>query len=239
VLSVFGCCSFLLLLSYTTSVWYYLACTCVIAAALDLMASRLCTHVWLRWSRLGFAFAALFAAPFANWPAITERQTNVDIAARTVAARAPADDLVLVVPWPFGVTFQRYYRGEARWLTIPNIADHRVHRYDLVKTKMIVARPIADLEQAMRSTLGSGNRVWFVGGLNLPPPEEGPWMLPPAPASRFKWDNRAYTAAWWQQLSVFAATHAESVESIPLPQAESTRTNELEQTSLAVVQGWH
>ena len=238
-ISLVGCYAFLRLLSYTTSVWYYLACIGLMAAALDLVASRVCTPPWLRWVRLGFAMGALIAAPFANWSAITERQTNVDVAARTVAARAERGDLVLVAPWPFGITFQRYYRGTAPWMTIPNIADHQVHRYDLMKLKMLSPRPIDDVAEAIRATLSSGNRVWFVGGVNLPPPEEGPMLLPPAPASRFKWDNRAYTAAWWQQLSVFAVTHAKSVDSTPLPLPPSVRINDLEQTSLAVAQGWH
>jgi hypothetical protein len=239
VLSVVGCYLFLRVLSYTTSVWYYLAFICVVAAALDLIASNLCIADWLRLFRLGFGSAALIAAPFANWSAIIERQTNVDLAAQIVSTRAAAHDLVVVVPWPFGVSFQRYYHGPAPWTTIPNINEHRVHRYDLIKAKMMTSHPIDDLTETVRTTLGAGNRVWFVGGLNLPRPEEGPMILPPAPASRFKWDNRAYTASWWQQLSVFAVVHANKVDSISLSQPESTRINELEQTSLTMVEGWH
>jgi hypothetical protein len=189
--------------------------------------------------RLGFGSAALIAAPFADWPAVTERLTNVDVAAQTVTARVAPSDLILVVPWQFGIPFQRYYSGPATWVTIPNISDHQVHRYDLVKAKMISARPIDDLTEAVRMTLASGNRVWIVGGLNLPRPEEGAMILPPAPASRFKWDNRAYTASWWQQLSVFAVVHANKVDSVPLPQPGSSQISELEQTSLTMVEGWH
>jgi hypothetical protein len=181
----------------------------------------------------------LIAAPFADWSAITERQTNVDFAARTVAARAAPGDLVIVTPWQFGIPFQRYYCGTAPWMTIPSIADHRVHRYDLMKAKMISQDPIDDLGRAIGMTLVSGSRVWFVGGLNLPPPEDSPMVLPPAPASRFKWDNRAYTASWWQQLSVFAISHANKVDEVSLSQPESLQINELERTSLTVVQGWH
>ena len=238
VLSVTGCYLFLRVLSYTTSVWYYLAFTCVVAAALDIIASSLCTADWLRLFRLAFGSAALITAPFADWSAITERQTTVDVVAQTVTARAASSDLVVVVPWQFGVPFQRYYHGTTPWITIPSIADHQVHRYDLMKAKMISTHPIDDLVAAVRTTLGSGNRVWFVGGLNLPPPNEGPMVLPPAPGSRFKWDNRAYTASWWQQLSVFAVVHANKVEPIPLPQPGSSRINELEQTSLTMIEGW-
>jgi len=237
--ALFGCYAFLRILSYTTSNWYYLAFVCVVAAVLDLIASVLCTTDWLRLLRIGIGVAAFIAAPFADWSAITERQTNVDLAAQIVTQRAGANDLALVAPWPFGIPFNHYYHGAARWMTIPNIEDHRVHRYDLVKAKMISDHPIDDLTEAIRATLTSGNRVWFVGGLNLPRPEEGPMVLSPAPASRFKWDNRAYTAAWWQQLSVVAALHANKVDSIPLSQSDSARINDLEQTSLSVVEGWH
>jgi hypothetical protein len=238
-LGIIGYYLFLRVLSYTTSAWYYLAMTCLIAVALDLIVSSLCQAIWSRLTRLGFALAALITAPFADWSAITERQTNVDVAARAVAAQAAPSDLIVVVPWQFGIPFNRYYRGSAPWMTIPNITDHRVHRYDLIKAKMISTHPIDDLTEAIQTTLASRNRVWFVGGLNLPRPEEGPMILTPAPASRFQWDNRAYTASWWQQLSVFSVVHATKVDAVPLSLPQSTRINELEQTSLAVVQGWH
>ena len=230
--------AFLRVLSYATSAWHYLALICLIAAALDLAAARLCAADWLRWVRLGFGLTALIAAPFADWASIIERQTNIDIIARTVAARAAPSDLIVVAPWQFGVAFQHYYRGPASWVTIPEIADHQLHRYDLMKIKMISTSPIDDLAKAVRATLVSGNRVWFVGGLNLPPPEEGPMMLPPAPGSRFKWDNRAYTASWWQQLSVSAVLHVKRVDSVTLPAPEPTRINYLEEAPLTVVQGW-
>jgi hypothetical protein len=237
VLSIVGYYTFLRVLSYATSEWYYLALICVLAAAFDLMASLLCAATWLRFTRLGFGLMALIAAPFADWSAITERQTTIDVVAQTVAARAAPSDLIVVVPWQFGVPFQRYYRGTAPWLTIPSIADHQVHRYDLMKAKMVSTHPIDDLVTAFRTTLGSGNRVWFVGGLNLPPPQEGPMVLPPAPASRFKWDNRPYTASWWQQLSIFAIQHASKVDWVDLTPGESIRTNYLEDVPLTVVQG--
>lgn len=236
--SLVGYYAFLRMLSYLARDWYYLALICVIAAALDLVAACLCTVPWLRLVRLGFGLIALIAAPFADWSAIIERQTNIDIVARTVAVQAAPTDLIVVTPWVFGVTFQHYYHGPASWVTIPSIADHQVHRYDLIKLKMISTNPIDDLAKAVRATLVSGNRVWFVNGLNLPPPGEGPWILPPAPGSRFEWDNRAYTASWWQQLSVFAVLHAKRVDSVALPIPESTQINYLEEAPLTVVEGW-
>ena len=238
-MSLIGCYAFLRILSYTTSNWYYLAFISTVAAALDLTASILCRSNWLRLCRVVIAAAVLAIAPVADWSAITERQTNVDLAGRAVTERASPHDLVLVVPWQFGIPFNRYYHGSAHWTTIPKIEDHAVHRYDLLKAKMLSDHPIDDLTEMIRLALSSGNRVWLVGGLNLPRPEEGPMTLPPAPASRFAWDNRAYTAAWWQQVSVFIALHADKVDPITLPQSEAVQVNELEQTSLVAVEGWH
>jgi len=48
---------------------------------------------------------------------------------------------------------------------------------------MISTNPIHDLTEAVRATLVSGNRVWFVNGLDLPPPDEGPWIF--AASARF------------------------------------------------------
>jgi hypothetical protein len=238
-MSLIGCYAFLRILSYTTSNWYYLAFICVVAAALDLTASILCRSNLLRLCRVVIAAAVLAIAPVADWSAISERQTNVDLAGRAVSERAAPQDLVLVVPWQFGIPFNRYYHGSAHWTTIPKIEDHAVHRYDLLKAKMLSDHPIDDLTEMIRLALSSGNRVWLVGGLNLPRTEEGPMTLPPAPASRFAWDNRAYTAAWWQQVSVFIALHADKVDPITLPQSESMHINELEQTSLVAAEGWH
>jgi Dolichyl-phosphate-mannose-protein mannosyltransferase len=227
---------FLRVLGYTTSTWYYLALICVIIASLDLIASKLCTTTWLRLARIGFAVAALIIAPFANWSAIMERLTNIDIVAQTVATEAKTNDLIIVTPWQFGISFQRYYHGPARWVTIPNITDHQLHRYDLVKAKMLSDRPIDDSTEAIRKTLLGGNRVWFAPGINLPDPGKGPLILPPAPASRFGWDCRAYVAGWWQQLSIFALSHAKSVNSVDL--TDSGRVNDLEQLELTTLQGW-
>ena len=72
------------------------------------------------------------------------RQTNADLVAQTVTRGAAPGDLVLVNPWYDGISFGRYYRGKAPWITLPEMTDHRYHRYDLLKIKMASPRPIND-----------------------------------------------------------------------------------------------
>ena len=53
------------------------------------------------------------------------RFTNVDLIAQRLRTTASAEDIVLVISWPNGVSFERYYRGAAQWLTVPPLGITR------------------------------------------------------------------------------------------------------------------
>lgn len=137
------------------------------------------------------------------------RMTNVDKVAEKVAAEAKPKDLVLVNYWFFGVSFQRYYKGQARWMTMPAMADHRFHRYDLLKARMAADDPNRDVRRAIRRTLRSGRRVWVVGTLDAPPPGQPPLAVPPAPGAPTGWQDAPYCLSWSQQLAVYLEAHAQ------------------------------
>jgi hypothetical protein len=227
---------FLQLLSYLPRSWYYVALLSLLAVALDALAVTCSDLRWIRTGRVAFAAAALAILPFNAWPKIMERQTNVDIISRKLSEVAKNSDLIVVAPWQYGITFNRYYRGAAPWITLPAIDEHRVHRYDLLQQKMASPHPIDDVLGIVRNTLASGNRVWFVGGIRLPQPGERPRSLPPAPATGFGWDNVAYSESWREQLGAFVRAHAERGQSVPLSGAGPV--NDFENVSLAVAQGW-
>src|SRR5262249_11862248 len=63
------------------------------------------------------------------------RQSNMDLIVSVLHERADARDLIIVQPWTFGVSFDRQYAGSTPWTTVPPLADHRFHRYDLFKAK--------------------------------------------------------------------------------------------------------
>jgi hypothetical protein len=141
-----------------------------------------------------------------------------------------------VSPWQLGISLNRYYQGETRWVTLPLITDHRIHRYDLFKAKMISSAPIDDVLDLISHTLRSGNRVWFVGGISLLRDGEAALSLPPAPNSKFGWNNITYMGSWIQQLSAFIRAHATQGMSASPP---ATRpVNIVEDVPLVVVQGW-
>jgi hypothetical protein len=236
VIATVGYYLFLHLLNYLARPWYFLALLSILAVSLDGLAARLLSFKWIRLSRLLFALAALAILPFYVWPKIIERQSNIDVVAKRVTELAKPVDLIVVAPWQYGISFNRYYKGAARWITLPKIADLRFHRYDLFREKMVSPHPIDDVLEEVQRGLAAGNRVWFVGGLTQLQENDVPRFLSPAPDPTSGWDNRAYNRSWLEQLSAFVRAHGEHGQTVPLP--STSPVNELENVPLMVVDGW-
>jgi hypothetical protein len=164
------------------------------------------------------------------------RQTNVDLVARAIERSAAPGDLVLVNPWYDGISFRRYYHGPAAWITLPEIADHRFHRYDLLKIRMASDRPIDDVLSRLGATLAAGHRVWIVGGIHLLKPGRRPPSLPPAPRSPWGWFDVPYAVVWSQQTGAYLQAHATRVTPIDVPTPGPV--SDYERLRLLVFEGW-
>ncbi len=101
-------------------------------------------------------------------------------------------------------------------MTIPRIAEHRMHRFDLVKEKMQEADALKDVRRAMRRTLARGGSIWVVGYLQEPPTTSPLW-LPPAPQSPWGWRDGPYANAWTQQLTQFLEESTDRKRRILIP----------------------
>lgn len=226
---------FLKTLGYRPRAWYYVPLMVLLAGALD--------AVWARSGgrRLAAVRAAAVVLVVAAqcvplWQQATLRQTNVDLVAAQVAAAAAPDDLVVVNSWYYGVSFNRYYTGQARWLTLPDIPDHRVHRYDLLKARMVSRFPIDDVLGTIAAALRSGHRVWLVGGADWPRPGETVQALPPAPFTPEGWHDWPYATSWSRQLGAYLESHAGHLTPVAVPVVD--RVSALEHLPLVVVAGW-
>jgi hypothetical protein len=228
---------FLHLLSYLARSWYYLALLSTLAVLLDGLCIALRDVSWIRIGRLVCAAIALVVLPINAWSTIVQRQTNIDIAATKLTELAKRDDLIVVAPWQYGITFTRYYHGDTPWITLPTMSDLRVHRYDLMFEKMMAEHPIDDVLDAIKRTLERGSRVWFVGGIRPPPTGMNPLELPPAPANAFGRDNVAYSRAWMEQMSVFVRAHSGRGQTIHAA-GSNEPVNQYEDVPLVVVDGW-
>lgn len=227
--------AFLRFVSYPSAPWHFLALITVLAALFDVFVANLSRIYWVRLTRLAFVIAALIALPFAAWPKIIERQTNIDVIARKLEKDVAPNDLIIVNPWYLGVTFNHYYHGSAPWITAPTISEHQTHRDDLMKAKMMAADPLRDVRDAIGRTLESGNRVWLVGGAAVPADLDRPPSLLPAPQSEFGWRPAPYLSAWSQELAAFVLKHSLQGE-IAMP--KSSNVNELENVPLWMAHGW-
>ena len=213
---------------------YFLALTCLVAIATDLIVANLCCYYWIRVARISLVIVAIFAMPIVIWPEIIKRQTNIDILAHELEQTATQQDLIVVNPSPLGVSFNWYYHGHARWVTLPELSEKRVHRYDLLKAKMEEPDPLSDLRSAISQTLQSGHRVWLVGGAR-PPEEDWPMSLPPAPNSEFGWSARAYSNVWSLQLGDFLRIHALKGDVVI---SHADNVSRIENIPLLVAEGW-
>ena len=215
---------------------YHLAILILLASVAELIVATLCRfQPWLRPARLLFVIALAISLPFFLWPKITQRETTVDLLAKNLERYAGADDLIVVNPWFLGPSFSWYYHGQTRWTTIPELSEKRIHRYDLIKTKMEQANAIADIRSAISETLRAGNRVWLLGGAQ-PSEEKGPLLLSPAPDPIFGWSSQAYTYAWSMQIGAFVQQHVVDGEVVIAP---AKNISSKENIPLLIARGWH
>jgi hypothetical protein len=209
VVALFTYYNFMRRLIYSPRPWYYLALIACAAALIDLLANLLCRSVRLRVARLVLVVAIVLVSAPAVWPKLFRAQSNVSAICRALGSQAGADDVIVVERWTVGVSFNWYYHGSTRWMTVPPVSDHRSHRYDLLKAKLSDPLPLRDLEETMRATLDCGHRVWVVteGDEN----KYWPTPLPttPAPDPRVGWNQWAYRRLWFEQLHAFLRAHSQ------------------------------
>ena len=224
------------ILSWFARPWHYLALIALVAVTLDCAIQFLAKSAWMRIVRLIVVIIIAGTLLIPAWQNVRVRQTNIDLVIQELERLASAEDFILVEPWVYGVTFNRYYRGAANWLTLPAIADHKVHRYDLVKAKMESSNPLDDIFHNVVKTLQSGNRVWVVGNIYFPESEAAVPSLPPAPNSRWGWSLAPYEQVWTLQVNYFLLTHGMSSQFVRIPVDDPV--SEFENSQLMVVQGW-
>jgi hypothetical protein len=191
-----------------------------------------------RW-RAGVA-AALAVGALAGSPAalgrITTRQSNVDLVADRIEGLAAPEDMVLLRSWTSAISFGRYYNGPAPVWTIPNVEDHRIHRYDLLRRKMEDDAPDADVLAAVERTLRGGHRVFLVGDFRPVRADPEIPRLEPAPHPRHGWYKVAYLWNWEDRVTQFVLRHA--IRFADATPASAQEIDRHERLPLRVAAGW-
>jgi hypothetical protein len=237
VISVIAYIFFIKILSYPTQSWYYLPLLAILIVIIDKAIDIVCKNNLSRRVIRIVCVLGVAAATFTNsWDAAHIRRTNMDVLATKLETLVGKNDLIVVTRHYYGISFARYYKGSVSWVTLPEIADHSGHRYDLVKNKMMESEPIKHLLQKTISTMQGGNNVWLVGGLDFLRPGEIPRELPPAPNSSYGWSEGAYLSAWSDMVAYTLQTYGQTLTFISIPVDDPV--SELENLPLMVVGGW-
>jgi hypothetical protein len=231
-----GFCIFLGLAQLPTQPWYFLPLMPFTAMCMDAaMAKWFAQHRAWGGALVGLICALSLPAALgqARW-----RQTNIDLLAAQLQEEAKPTDLIVVYPWYHGITFNRYYKGNTPWTTIPQISDLYVHRYDLVKEKLEAKQPIQPILNRISQALSAGNRLWIVGTLPVAAPDETgpPPDLPPAPEGPYGWSDVPYNYVWGRQMERFISAHGGQIELVPTNQEGTVSI--YENASLSVAKGW-
>ena len=212
--------AFLAALEYAPRPWYFLAMLAAAAVALDVRLSA--SPPW-RAVRLGAAVLAVLALALPATALARIRMTNVDLVEARIEAEAAPGDLVILTPWYMGISYLRYARGSTPWMTLPELPDRRIHRFDLLKARMAEPDPIADVLGAVERTLRSGHRVWVAGELEVPPPGAAVSTL----------DRQQ---DWSARFGAFLRDHAAQGGRVPVPW--NGPVNGYERLELLVFSGW-
>ena len=213
---------------------YYLSLLCILAAAAELIIGLLAQFAFVRIARLGLVICLAAALPIFAWPKTLKRETNLDLLAKNLQNYAHDGDLIVVNRWFLAPGFSWYYHGPARWMTLPELSEKRIHRYDLLIAKMQSPDTLADIRSAMSQTLQSGNRVWLVGGAQIYQQGE-PFTLAPAPDPQYGWDSGMYDYSWATQLGAFLQQHVVDGEIVLSP---TKGVNPNENVPLLIARGW-
>jgi hypothetical protein len=239
IVGVVGIFLFLHQLSYPTQPWYYLSLLALVALCIDLIFGAIIRSREARIARLVVVTVIAVASFPTTLRVVRTRLTNIDLVAAQLQRSSKRGDVVVVTPWYHGVSFSRYYRGPADWMTLPPLGFHRFHRYDLFKQQMMAAdqtAPARTVVEKAGQALREGRSVFIAGWFEFPPPAQPTPALPAAPLPDLGWPEELYTMGWTQQFTYFIQAHAATVTQIPVEAPR--RVSPYENVSLIVASGW-
>lgn len=191
---------------WPTSAWYFLPLMAVSTMSFHAITNAFVKAQWTILPAFASALLSLLIIPSIVAQAYV-RRTNADLVATAVAQMATNQDLVLVSPYFYAVSFQRYYHGAAPWTALPSVNDYSLHRWDLLKRAMETPDAVANALGRAQATLDAGHTVYLVGGFP-PGAASPPPSLGPAPSSPAAWSFQAYVRNWGQQASYVVHQHA-------------------------------
>jgi hypothetical protein len=184
---------FLLSLRFLVQPWYYSTVVVVLAIALDVVLQRTLLPERLRTAGLAALAVLLAVAVVPSATAVAQRQSNLDLVAAYLKQNARPGDLIVVYPWHYGVSFQRYYDGAVPFMTVPDIEGHDHYRYDQLAELMRDPERIKPGFRRIFQTLQTGGGVWVVGAPATELLPQFPVPSVPSDDDPLSWNDNRYS----------------------------------------------
>ena len=224
---------FLWALKYTVRSWYFAGYLALAGLALDtLVAMAIAKDEARRTACVACTFAVALASVVSTQQAVMTRQTNIDVVASVLMRTTGQNDRIVVVPWYFGTSFERYYRGRAVWQSVPPLEDYR---FDFVRNMISAVKRNQTIEpdlSRMRETLRSGGRVLVVGDL--------PSIRDLSGWHSVTWEHRRLDTcliSWYTQIRTDLKLHSTLVANACLPTGPDVNADE--NARIEAYQSWH
>lgn len=225
---------FLRLANFPVQPWYFLPPVALAAVCLDATLPRPAGK--FRAPFFGVLASLVLISSMFAVQILNVRFTNVDLAAKKVSALADKKDFVVVTPWQVGITFAHYFNGVCGWTTVPPLADHAAHRFDLIQLQMADTNAMQPVLTRIAATLRAGGTVWVVGGINEVGDTNFPASPPPPPLRASGWNETPYRITWNNQLGWLLRGRSTNIEDFKRLTAQDLGDNE--QVTLGKVTGW-
>lgn len=214
---------FLSRLQFFVQTWYYAGILTLCAISLDGILGANWPPLRFGGSlRIGLMATMMILGAMPAWEEAHTRRSNVDLAAAFLTQKASSGDLIVVDNVWEGITFARYYQGQVRWMTVPPIDSHKVHRKDLVLEMMTRPNAMAPVLRQITGALRGGHSVWLVGDFPVARPKASlPGLAPPPPPPPklvTGWYLAPYLDWWNRQATTLLLEKAsqEQIQDIPV-----------------------
>lgn len=216
--------------------WHFVPLLVVVAVSAEPLAEQVISKTLTKGLYLLLIITSVIIAVNPAARNLTMRMTSIDLIASVVEREAHPYDLIVVTPWYIGISFDRYYRGSAPWMTFPSLVDTSIHRYDLLKERMKQPGTITKEIAKILSTLQNGGAIWVVGQIG--PVSQGLFVtpLPPAPLPTTGWSSAPYIDNWNRHLISILLSHSNQAAIMPLH--TNRKINPLEAPRIAVFRGF-
>jgi hypothetical protein len=205
---------FLWRLRFPIQPWHSLALMAIVAICADgligsyrgIFARRLvCVTV--------VAFCCITAIPV--WADSGLRKTAIDSDSEKLKHLAKKGDLIVVSPWFYGISFQRYYHGPADFVTVPPVGSLAYHNYYQLFPAMQDLHAMDATIDRITNVLKSGHDVYLFGEFQFPSSDPAyPTLDGPAPHNSFGWNDADYYDLWERQIAYVVAHHA--IQAVPV-----------------------